>query len=208
MKCRLGILLSGRGSNFAAILEAIERGDLPGAEIALVFSNHTDAAGLDLARGKGLKTLSLEKTDFENRRAFDQALTEALQESEVDLVVLAGYDRILTSPLLEAYPHRILNIHPSLLPHYGGKGMLGIKVHEAVLANGELESGCSVHLVTDVVDGGEVLGQGRVRIRPDDTPETLAARILKEEHRLYPQMIGRWIEQHFSQQGVSHAQQV
>jgi phosphoribosylglycinamide formyltransferase-1 len=194
---RLGVLLSGRGSNFAAIQQAIEHGQLSQAEVVVVISNHADAAGLAWAKSRGLNTVALEKAQFENRQAFDQALAETLQACQVDLVILAGYDRILGAAVLSAYPGRILNIHPSLLPAYGGKGMVGHKVHQAVLENGETESGCTVHLVTELIDGGTVLGQTRISVQPDDTIESLAARVLAEEHRLYSRMIGEFICQAF-----------
>jgi phosphoribosylglycinamide formyltransferase-1 len=194
--CRLGVMLSGRGSNFAAIQNAIEAGTLRHARIALVVSNHADAPGLEVAHAKGLKTATFDKADFENRQAFDAAVAESLKAEGVELLILAGYDRIISAPILEAYAGRILNIHPSLLPAYGGKGMVGGKVHAAVLENRETESGCSVHVVTDTVDGGPVLGQARVPVRPNDTPETLAARVLEQEHQLYPRAIGSFIEQH------------
>ncbi|HEY9685624.1 MAG TPA: phosphoribosylglycinamide formyltransferase [Coleofasciculaceae cyanobacterium] len=193
--CRLGVMLSGRGSNFASIQTAIEAGTLRNARIALVISNHADAPGLELARAKGLKTAAFDKAGFENRQAFDTAVTKTLKAEGVELLILAGYDRIISAPLLEAYAGHILNIHPSLLPAYGGKGMVGGKVHAAVLENGEAESGCSVHVVTDTVDGGPVLGQARVPVLPGDTPEALAARVLEQEHQLYPQAIGQFIEQ-------------
>lgn len=196
-KCRLGVLLSGRGSNFAAIQEAMEQGRLLHAEIAVVISNHAEAPGLTLAQSKGLKTVALNKAHFENRLAFDTAVTDALKAHQVDLVVLAGYDRILGQPVLQAYPQRILNIHPSLLPAYGGKGMVGSKVHQAVIEGRETTSGCTVHVVTDIVDGGAVLGQKSVPVLEADTPDTLAARVLAQEHQLYPQVIGAWVEQHF-----------
>lgn len=195
--CRLGILLSGRGSNFRAIADAIGKGEIPGATIAVVISNHAEAEGLRYAETLGLPALALDRARYEKRALFDQALTDTLKQYQTDLIVLAGYDRIIGAPLLSGWPGRILNIHPSLLPAYGGKGMLGMAVHRAVLSNQEAESGCSVHLVTDVVDGGEVLGQSRVPVHPEDTPEILAERILKEEHCLYPQVIRAFIHRHF-----------
>ncbi len=199
-KCRLGILLSGRGSNFTAIQQAIETGRLSNADIAIVISNHADAPGLTLAQAKGLTTVALDKADYENRQAFDAAIAETLKTHGVQLVVLAGYDRILSEPLLTAYPNQILNIHPSLLPAYGGKNMVGLKVHQAVIAAQESESGCSVHVVTDTVDGGPVLMQSRVPVLPNDTPDTLAARILEQEHQLYPQAIQTFIQQQLHMQ--------
>jgi phosphoribosylglycinamide formyltransferase-1 len=198
-KCRLGVLLSGRGSNFGAMQNAITQGILTNAEVAVVVSNHADAAGLAFAKSQGLNTVALEKSQFENRPAFDTAIAEALQAHRVELVILAGYDRILGSALLVAYPGKILNIHPSLLPAYGGKGMVGRKVHQAVLENSEAESGCSVHLVTEIVDGGVILGQSRVPVLPDDSPESLAARVLEQEHQLYPRVIGEFIQQQLAQ---------
>lgn len=205
--CRLGVMLSGRGSNFAAIQQAIEEKRLLNAQIALVVSNHADAPGLELARSKGLKTAIFSKTDFENREDFDRAIVDTLKAEGVEVLILAGYDRIITTPLLEAYDGRILNIHPSLLPAYGGKGMVGIKVHTAVLQNSEAESGCSVHVVTATVDGGPILGQARVPVQSDDSPEMLAARILEQEHQLYPRVIGEFIEKHIlpGEESQSHA---
>ena len=194
-KVRLGVLLSGRGSNFAAIQKAITEGTLTNAEVALVISNHAEAVGLSIAQSEDLPTLALEKQQFETRQAFDEAIVDALQAHQVELVVLAGYDRILTNALLTAYSGRILNIHPSLLPAYGGKGMVGNKVHQAVLDNQEAESGCSVHLVTEVVDGGAILGQSRVPVLSTDSAEALAARVLEQEHQLYPRVIGEFIQQ-------------
>lgn len=198
---RLGVLLSGRGSNFAAIQAAIEAGNIPNTRVSVAISNHANAQGLQFAASKEIPAFALDKSEFESRIAFDQAIVEILRRHQVDLVILAGYDRIISAPLLEAYDRRILNIHPSLLPAYGGKGMVGIKVHQTVLTNLEEESGCSVHLVTAVVDDGPVLGQSRVPVMADDTPETLASRVLAEEHRLYPATIGKYIESVLSQEG-------
>jgi phosphoribosylglycinamide formyltransferase-1 len=200
-RCRLGVLLSGRGSNFAAIQAAIESGTLQHAEIAVVISNHRDAVGLQHAASKNISTFALEKQEFKSRQGFDTAVAEILKAHQVDLLILAGYDRIITSPLLDAFERRILNIHPSLLPAYGGKGMVGMKVHQAVLENQEKESGCSVHLVTAVVDDGPVLGQRRVPVLAGDTPESLAARILEQEHLLYPQVIDSLIQARLNSQG-------
>lgn len=193
--CRLGVLLSGRGSNFVALHQAIESQRLMQAVISVVISNRPQAPGLVMAREFGLKSVALLPAQSTTQSARDEAIIGSLVEHDVDVLLLAGYDRIIGSTLLAAYPERILNIHPSLLPAYGGKGMIGAKVHEAVLANNETESGCTVHLVTDVVDGGTILGQSRVAVYPDDTPETLAARVLREEHRLYPKVVNDFIRQ-------------
>ncbi|WP_303673157.1 phosphoribosylglycinamide formyltransferase [Vampirovibrio chlorellavorus] len=197
---RLGVLLSGRGSNFLAIQQAIESGQLPNTRISVVISNQREAVGLQKAQEKGLPTAIFEKADYQNRNALDEAIAQCLKSHQVDLVVLAGYDRIISAPILAAFERRILNIHPSLLPAYGGKGMVGLKVHQAVLANGERESGCSVHLVTAQVDEGPILGQSRVPVLADDTPERLAARVLAEEHRLYPSVIGQYLQNHLNRE--------
>ncbi len=193
--CKLGVLLSGRGSNFAAIQTAIEAGRLNNAHIAVVIANHADAPGLTVARQHGLETAVFLKESYQSRQAFDADVVKTLQAHGVQVVILAGYDRIISAPLLEAYAGRILNIHPSLLPAYGGKGMVGLKVHSAVLAAEEAESGCSVHIVTAEVDGGPILGQAHVPVLADDTPESLASRILAQEHQLYPRAIGEFIAQ-------------
>lgn len=181
---RIGILLSGRGSNFQAIAQAIQIGTLQDTEIAVVLSNKASAPGLAIAAGMGLPT-EIAKSD--------PALLEALQAHHVNLVVLAGYMKLLTPVLLDAYAGRILNIHPSLLPAYGGVGMYGERVHQAVLQGKESHSGCSVHLVTEVIDGGQVLGQRQVPVLADDTADTLAARILTQEHQLYPEVLQAFI---------------
>lgn len=199
--CPIGVLLSGRGSNFAAIQNAITSGNLPNAEIRVVISNHKDAPGLAIARQNGIAAISLNRDGYSNRKDFDTAICNALKSHQVKLVVLAGYDRILGEPVLSTFANRILNIHPSLLPAYGGKGMLGLKVHQTVLEQSDAESGCSVHLVTNEVDAGPVLGQRTVQVLPTDTPESLAERILAEEHKLYPQVIQAFIEKHQLAQG-------
>jgi phosphoribosylglycinamide formyltransferase-1 len=187
--CKLGVLLSGRGSNFQAIWAAQQRGDLPGAELACVVSNRKAAGGLDFARAQGIPAYFLGPKAYGSLEAYDAAILEHLQAHGVDWLVLAGYTKIISPVLLSAYPGRILNIHPSLLPQFGGVGMMGEAVHAAVLAAGETETGATVHLVTEEVDGGPILGQIRVPVLPTDTVETLAARVLEQEHQLYPQVI-------------------
>jgi phosphoribosylglycinamide formyltransferase 1 len=183
----LGVVLSGRGSNFTAILAQIRQGLIHGVHIGCVISNHVNAAGLAAARRAGLPALSLPA--FKRRADRDTYLLYLLRRYNVTWVTLAGYDRIVGDPLLTAYAGRILNIHPSLLPQYGGKGMVGMAVHQAVLAAGEAETGCTVHQVTAEVDGGAILGQTRVPVESGDTPDTLAARVLAQEHVLYSQVI-------------------
>lgn len=187
MSTRLGILISGRGSNMAAIQKAIEENIIEDAQIAIVISNKQDAPGLALAHSQNLKTAVC---------VDDEAILETLKAHQIEWVLLAGYNRIIRPVLLAAYPNRILNIHPSLLPAYGGKNMVGLKVHEAVLNNQETQSGCTVHLVTEEVDGGPILGQRTVPVLPDDTPERLAARVLAQEHELYPIVVHQLLQKH------------
>jgi formyltetrahydrofolate-dependent phosphoribosylglycinamide formyltransferase len=191
----LGVLLSGRGSNFQAIHQAIVSGALAPAEVAIVISNRSAAPGLAYAESHGIPTAFVSAKAFDGLPAYDQEVLFHLQQAQVDVVVLAGYTKLLSHVLLSAYPGRIVNIHPSLLPAYGGMGMVGMKVHEAVVAAGETTSGCTVHLVTEEVDGGPILGQASVTVSPTDTPETLAAKVLTEEHRLYPQVLQRLINE-------------
>jgi formyltetrahydrofolate-dependent phosphoribosylglycinamide formyltransferase len=192
-KVRLGILISGRGSNLIALHKAIQQGKLTDAEIAVVVSNRMDAKGMEWASDQGLNVVALPEESAKKRSLRDQAILESLLHYKVDFVLLAGYDRIISNTLLDAFPGRMLNIHPSLLPAFGGPGMLGKAVHEAVLAAGELESGCTVHLVTDVVDGGAILGQNRVSVLINDTADTLAERVLNAEHQLYAEAVQNYI---------------
>lgn len=191
-KAKLGVLISGRGSN----LQAIHSANLDNAEISIVISNRPDAAGLIWAKEQGLPTLAIDSTG-KKRAEVDGEILAACQKSGVDALVLAGYDRIISDALLNAYPNRIVNIHPSLLPAYGGKGMVGHKVHEAVVNAGETQSGCTVHLVTPNVDEGPILGQRPVPVLAGDTPEALAARVLAQEHLLYPLVLRHWIENQY-----------
>ena len=182
---RVAILISGRGSNMVAILDRAQAEDWP-CTFALVLSNNPDAAGLALAAERGIETLAIDHRPFgKARRAeFDQQLVDALRARDVDWVVLAGFMRILTPVFVSAFGGRTLNIHPSLLPAFPG-----LRTHEKALAAGVTEHGCTVHLVDDTLDGGPILGQASVPVLDDDTPETLAARVLVEEHRLYPRIV-------------------
>ncbi|MEM0951593.1 MAG: phosphoribosylglycinamide formyltransferase [Cyanobacteria bacterium P01_H01_bin.74] len=187
-KPKLGILISGRGSNMQAIATAINNKALH-ASITVVVANTAKAVGIEIAQGMGLTTTVITRKQFATQNDFESAMLAALQNAGVDCVILAGYNRILGQMILNAYPNRILNIHPSLLPKYGGKGMVGMAVHEAVLDAGEAESGCTVHLVNAVIDGGEILAQHRVPVLEGDTSLALAKRVLQAEHMLYPAVI-------------------
>ena len=180
---RLGVLISGRGSNMQAILEAVSDGRL-NAEVAAVISNRSDAPGLERARAAGVETLVLEHRGYADRGAFDRALVRALTERRIDLVCLAGFMRLLGAEFLSAFSNRILNIHPSLLPAFPGTD-----AQRQALEHGVKTSGATVHLVTAELDGGPIVLQAAVPVRDDDTVETLAARILVEEHRIYPEAI-------------------
>jgi phosphoribosylglycinamide formyltransferase-1 len=182
----LGVLVSGRGSNLRALLEAIERGDLR-ARIGLVISSRVEAPALGIASDRGIPTRVLRLRDFPSRRALGEALVAALEDAEVELVVLAGYNLIFDPCVVRAFSERILNIHPSLLPAFAG-GMAP-KPQADALAAGVKISGCTVHYVTEAVDAGPIIAQAAVPVLEDDTADSLSARILAEEHRLLPHAV-------------------
>lgn len=183
MSRRLGILISGRGSNLQSIIDAIRRSELL-AGIAVVISNRPGAAGLLRAQEAGLETICLRQADFASRDEYDTAVADVLRSHAVDLVCLAGFMRLIGRPLLEAFPNRILNIHPSLLPSFPG-----LEAQRQALDHGVKVAGATVHLVNADLDGGPIVAQAAVPVLPGDTVETLSARILVEEHRLYPRAI-------------------
>jgi phosphoribosylglycinamide formyltransferase-1 len=180
---KLGVLISGSGSNLQSIIDHIEKGSL-NAEIKIVISNNPDAYGILRAKKHGLPVAVLNHRDFKSREDFDQELINTLQNNCVQLVVLAGFMRILTPAFLRAFPQRIINIHPALLPAFPGT-----HVQKQALEYGAKFSGCTVHFVDEGVDTGPIIIQSVVPVHDDDTEEALAARILKEEHRIYPQAI-------------------
>ena len=182
---RLGILLSGRGSNFLAIADAIRQQRLYGAEIAVVLSNKEDAPGLHAARELGLPAFGL-PSKGRTRTEHDAAMIARLQEYQVDLVCLAGYMRIISPAFVAAFPNRILNVHPSLLPAFPG-----LDAQRQALEYGAKVAGCTVHFVDEAVDHGVIILQRVVPIVDDDTPDTLSARILEQEHQAYPEAIAR-----------------
>jgi phosphoribosylglycinamide formyltransferase-1 len=191
MSRRLGILISGRGSNLQSIIDAIRNKDLV-AEIAVVLSNRPEAAGLLRAREAGLETVCLRPKNYDSREAYDAAVARELKDRSVDLVCLAGFMRLIGVPLLKAFPNRILNIHPSLLPAFPG-----LDAQQQAFDYGVGVTGATVHLVDAELDGGPIVMQAAVPVLPTDTVESLSARILIEEHRLYPRAIamildGRW----------------
>lgn len=182
-KKRIGILLSGRGSNFEALAAAIDRGDIPHAEIAVVISNRASAPGLERARQRGLHARHLSALD-RPREAYDQEIVDLLRERQVDLVCLAGYMRLLTPVFVQAFPLRILNIHPSLLPAFPG-----LDGQKQALEYGVKVSGCTVHFVDETLDGGPIIRQAIVPVLDDDDEHALADRILEQEHRLYAEAV-------------------
>ena len=180
---RIGILISGRGSNMRALADAVRDGRIPKAEIAVVVSDQPHAAGLVGARAQGLKAVVVERRG-RTREEHDRATVAALRDHKVDIVCLAGYMRLLSGYFIEAYRHRILNIHPSLLPAFPG-----LKAHKQMLEHGVKWAGCTVHFVDETLDGGPIIAQKIVPVLDEDTEETLSARILEQEHKLYAEAL-------------------
>ena len=183
MKKRIGILLSGRGSNFEALAESVAAGRIPGAEIAVVISNREGAPGIEKARARGLEARVIPSKGLE-REAYDRQVVAVLKEKRVDLVCLAGFMRLLSPYFVAEFRNRILNIHPSLLPSFPG-----LEAQRQALEYGVKWSGCSVHFVDENLDAGPIVVQSVVQVRDDDTPDSLAARILAEEHRIYTEAV-------------------
>lgn len=189
-RVKIGVLISGRGSNMAALIEAARAPDYP-AEIAVVISNRPLAPGLDLARSMGVEAVAIDHQpygkDDGSREAHEREMDAALRARGVEIVCLAGYMRVLTPWFVRAWSGRMLNIHPSLLPHFPG-----LDTHRRALEAGHAEAGCTVHLVTEGVDEGPVLGQARVPVLPGDTAESLSERVVEAEHLLYPETLARF----------------
>ena len=183
---RLVVLISGNGSNLQAIIDAISCGSLH-ARIVSVISNQADAGGLERARRAGIPAQVISHEAYPDRRDFDQALADTIATNNPDLIVLAGFMRILGPAFVQQFDGRILNIHPSLLPKFKGT-----HTHRRALEAGETEHGASVHVVTENLDDGPIIGQARVAVLPDDDEHTLAARVLEQEHKLYPRAIGEY----------------
>ena len=179
----LGVMISGRGSNLGAILQEISKSRCP-ASVALVVSNIPGAPGLKIAEKYGVRHIVLEPSDFETRRAHEKQLARIFRSLKVELLVLAGYMRLVGSALLEEYPNKIINIHPSLLPDFKG-----LDAQRQALAAGVSEAGCTVHVVTEELDDGPILAQSRVPVLPNDSVKSLSDRILKKEHQLLPEVI-------------------
>lgn len=183
----VAILISGGGSNMVALAESMTE-DHPGRPV-LVLSNEPDAGGLAKAKAMGIPTTVVDHRGFSDRTAFETALSERLENAGAEVICLAGFMRILTPAFTRRWAGRVLNIHPSLLPKYPG-----LHTHRRAIEAGDAHAGCTVHVVTEELDDGPLLGQARVPIEADDTPETLAARVLVQEHRLYPAVLRRFLE--------------
>jgi phosphoribosylglycinamide formyltransferase-1 len=195
MKKRIGVLLSGRGSNFEALAANVASGRIPNAEIAIALSNREDARGIEKARVLGIEARVISSKGLE-REAYDKLVVTALQEKRVDLVCLAGYMRLLSPQFVAAFHNRILNIHPSLLPAFPG-----LEAQRQALEHGAKFSGCTVHFVDENLDAGPIVLQACVPIEDSDTPETLSERILREEHRIYAEAVRIVLEGRFRVEG-------
>ena len=180
---RIGVLASGGGTNLQTLIDRCHDGSLA-AEIAVVISNNPDTKALQRAEAAGIPVLCINHRNFNDRESFDRAIVSALQDSKVELVVLAGFMRIITQDFIDAFPQRVINIHPALLPAFPG-----LHVQQQAIDYGARFSGCTVHFVDGGVDTGPIIIQAVVPVQPDDTAETLAARILEQEHRIYPKAI-------------------
>lgn len=199
-RIRLAVLISGSGTNLANILARIQSGDLPGVEIGLVISSRSNVGGVDVAREAAIPLRIIRRRDFENESSFSDAITDAITHAEIDLVVMAGFLCFWRIPV--RFQNRVLNIHPSLLPAFGGRGMYGRLVHQAVLAGGAHESGCTVHIADNEYDHGPIVDQRKTSVVPGESVESLAQRVAALERELYPDVIRRiqingvaWLDQ-------------
>ncbi|MBO7703285.1 MAG: phosphoribosylglycinamide formyltransferase [Solobacterium sp.] len=177
---KIAVLVSGGGTNLQALIDAMHEGKFPNASIELVISSSPNAYALKRAETNGIETLVISGKDYVNKELFDLALVTALKDHDIDMVVLAGYLSILGEAVIQAYPERILNIHPSLIPSFCGKGYYGLKVHEEALKRGVKVTGATVHFVNEIPDGGRILIQKPVEVKEGDTPEVLQKRVMEE----------------------------
>ncbi len=188
---RLGILVSGRGSNLEAVLDAVAVGRLPDVEPALVIANRPEIRALEVAARRGVPWRLMPRSDFSDGSARDAAIGRALQEAGCELALLAGYDQVLGPSYFAAFSGRTLNIHPSLLPRHGGRGMVGLAVHAAVLAAGDAETGVTIHEATPRLDSGPPIEQVRLAVRPGESAVDLAERVLEVEHQVLVEVLAR-----------------
>ena len=189
-KAKVAVLVSGGGTNLQAIIDAAKAGKIPHGEIALVIANNAGAYALERAKQAGIPTRTVLKKECGSQEAFEQVIVAALDQAGIDLIVLAGFMSILSERFTARYERRILNVHPSLIPSFCGQGYYGLRVHEAALARGVKVTGATAHLVNGEVDGGPILLQKAVAVKPDDTPETLQRRVMEQaEWELLPRAV-------------------
>ena len=196
LKAKIAVLVSGGGTNLQALIDAQNSGIIHSGEIVLVISNHADAYALTRAEKAGIESLYISKKELKTQEAFENAMMAALQERQIDLIVLAGFMSILSERFTARYDHRIINIHPSLIPSFCGQGFYGLHVHEAALAKGVKVTGATVHFVNEIPDGGEIIAQKAVEVQDGDTPEVLQRRVMEQaEWIILPQSVERIAEQ-------------
>ena len=190
LKAKIAVLVSGGGTNLQALIDAQNSGIIHSGEITLVISNNQNAYALTRARNAGIKAVYISKKELKTQEAFETAMIDALEENGIDLIVLAGFMSILSERFTSRYDHRILNIHPSLIPSFCGQGYYGLKVHEAALEKGVKVTGATVHFVNEIPDGGEIIAQKAVEIKDGDTPEILQRRVMEQaEWIILPQSV-------------------
>ncbi len=187
---RIAVFASHGGSNLQALIDGCREGRING-RIVVVISNNRKAYSLERARNYGIEALVVSEAMFDGPEAFAVDLLEQLQRREIGLICLAGYMKMIPKQIIATFRNKIINVHPALLPKFGGPGMYGMRVHEAVIAAGETESGATIHLVDEIYDNGRILAQYRVPVLPDDTPDSLQARVLEVEHQLYPETVAQ-----------------
>ena len=196
LKAKIAVLVSGGGTNLQALIDAQNSGIIHSGEIVLVISNHADAYALTRAEKAGIESLYISKKELKTQETFESAIMTALEERGIDLIVLAGFMSILSERFTARYDHRIINIHPSLIPSFCGQGFYGLHVHEAALAKGVKVTGATVHFVNEIPDGGEIIAQKAVEVQDGDTPEVLQRRVMEQaEWIILPQSVERIAEQ-------------
>ena len=190
LKAKIAVLVSGGGTNLQAIIDAQNSGVIKSGEVALVISNNSGAYALTRAENAGIKAVCISKKELKTQEAFENAVIAALEENEIDLIVLAGFMSILSESFTSRYDHRIINIHPSLIPSFCGQGYYGLKVHEAAIKKGVKVTGATVHFVNEIPDGGEIIAQKAVEVMDGDTPEALQKRVMEQaEWIILPQSV-------------------
>ncbi len=193
-KLKIAVLASGRGSNFQALLESIETGLIKDAEVVCVISNNLDAGVLKIAKDKNIPAHHISRKQFQTDSDFNNAMLNILCQYHANFIVLAGYMKLLDVSIIKKYQNRIINIHPALLPQFGGKGMYGRFVHDAVIASGAKYSGATVHIVDEKYDHGPIVLQEKIALDENETSETLAAKVLEIEHKILPHAVGLFAE--------------